>query len=281
MTTPTLSCRATYNQQMRQAIGSKLFFLDKVPVQDLGLIVDYGCADGSLLKALSGVVSSDCILIGIDNDLAQLQAARATFVEGDGFYSSWDFVDPYLRDNSKPSALILSSVLHEVLCETSLEAFWAEVEARGFDYIVLRDMAVPAHYRHEKTPRLWQALIRNSAWGGHHLRDHEQDYGPIAWMDSCVHFLLKYPYTHDWAKEHAEDYLPHAAEELTALLAAGPYVVTSAATTSTRHFQDRVKRDLGFAPSNITTHAEIILEHERVRGSLRSEVDTGGNLRVA
>lgn len=249
-------------------------------MQDLGVIVDYGCADGSLLKALYHLTAPECLLLGIDKDLGQLQAARSTFVDGDGFYSSWDFVDPYLRDASSPTALILSSVIHEVLSETELETFWAEVESRGFGYIVLRDMAVPKAYSYRQTPKLWLKMLDLKGWP-QRVADHEARYGSMLWLDSFVHFLLKYPYADDWARELEEDYLPHAAEDLTLLLTAGPYAATHQAATATQHFADRVKRDLGFAPSNITTHTEVILTHERVRGSLRSELGQGRNSRVA
>lgn len=280
MTSTALSCRASYNNSLRQSLGSKLFFVDKLPMQQLGAVVDYGCADGSLLRALRHVVNPECMLLGIDHDLGQLAAARSTFVDGDGFYSSWDFVDPYLRDSSKPSLLILSSVMHEAIAERGIESFWAEVEARGFDYIVVRDMAVPSAYRYRQTPKLWLKLADHRL-KAERIVEHEMLYGSTVWLDSFVHLLLKYPYESDWKRELEEDYLPHATEELVSLLTAGPYAATHHAATATKHFHERVRRDFGFAPSGITTHAEIILEHERVCGSVRSELDAGGNLRVA
>lgn len=286
MTQPALSCRASYNNSLRQSLGtpgsrgSKLFFVDKLPMQQLGAVVDFGCADGSLLKALRHVVSPECLLLGVDNDLGQLAAARATFVDGDGFYSSWDFVDPYLTDGRRPSLLILSSVLHEVLSTMELETFWAQVEARGFDYIAIRDMAVPTAYRYRQTPKLWLKLA-DQRLRAERIAEHEALYGSTLWLDSFVHLLLKYPYESDWKRELEEDYLPHATEELVTLLTSGPYAATHHAATATKHFKDRVMRDFGFCPSAITTHAEIILQHERVCGSVRSVMDPGGNLRVA
>lgn len=272
-----MHCRRTYNLALRQSLGSKLFFVQHLPVSEFDLVLDYGCADGALLKALSRIVPEDCLLLGIDSDPQQLKAARQLFVEGDGFHTDWEVADGYLGDQAGTgrSLLVLSSVLHEIASTGSIEQFWVEVEARGFDYIAIRDMAVPASYHKLPTPADWLHALAYSEPDMSRIQDHAFRWGDLGSLASFVHFLLKQPYRADWAREHSENYLARSAEELTELLTLGPYRLVHSEPTITPHFKGRVWNELGIDLAGITTHIEIILEHERVRMDARRDSRVG------
>ena len=41
-----------YNNDMAKSLGDKIFFLGYIKEEDIKAIVDFGCADGTLLKAM-------------------------------------------------------------------------------------------------------------------------------------------------------------------------------------------------------------------------------------
>ena len=62
-----------YNDRMRRSMWDKAFFMDKIP--GAALLVDYGCADGSLIRFLHGLFPGLSV-IGFDIDPAMIAEAR-------------------------------------------------------------------------------------------------------------------------------------------------------------------------------------------------------------
>lgn len=254
-----LQCRPSYNQSLAASLGSKLFFVDRIPaMQDVTLWFDFGCGDGALLKALH-TAHPGASFVGYDIDRWQVDTANAENPWGH-FLSSWDYAKGYLSAWTQgPKVAIFSSVLHEVWSNGGdLMALWREVEALGFDYIVVRDMALPRRTYWEPTPERWLEASKRLL-ASHLERDFERTYGPLGVLSHFMHFLLKYPYRADWERELAEDYTRYSQERLIEKLTRGPYSVLHARGTSTRHFRDRVWADLGIF-SDIPTHLELVLE---------------------
>lgn len=263
---PPLHDRARYNKSLASSLGSKLFFVDKVPLSELGLVVDFGCADGSLLKALRHLVSPKCALVGIDRDVAQCEAARCNFKEASGFYTDWASVEPdleFTRLAGMKSMLVLSSVLHEVLSQDpdSLESFVRGVADRHFDIIVFRDMALTRTVADSETPPDWHNAVKANWRYRDTVRTFEQRWGKIGSMRNFVHFLLKYPYldaADSAERELSENYLPATGGEITKAFNDGGYPCLHADTTFTPAFKHRVFEHFGFFPFGVTTHLEAI-----------------------
>ena len=78
-----------YNDRMRRSMWDKAFFMDKVPGAEL--ILDYGCADGSLVRFLSELFPA-MRFIGFDIDPVMIAAANAQRLGATGGAAVWGAV---------------------------------------------------------------------------------------------------------------------------------------------------------------------------------------------
>lgn len=126
-----------YNDRMRKSILDKIFFLDKI---DASVFIDFGCADGSMIRVMSEMYPEN-IYIGYDNnhDMVKLAERNLTDKINCFIFSDWSQLLNYITEiyNSHKKCLILSSVLHEV--ENKSE-FFDFLKLGHFDYLAIRDM---------------------------------------------------------------------------------------------------------------------------------------------
>ena len=138
---PDIENYAVYNDRMRRSMWDKAFFMDKVPGTEL--IVDYGCADGSLIRFLHSLFPA-MPFIRFDIDPAMIGQAQTHQTE-----NAWFFSDPeemlrkidQLGIPPRRIAVNFSSVLHEIFhydCDRSL--ITALIGRIGPRYLVVRDM---------------------------------------------------------------------------------------------------------------------------------------------
>ena len=202
-----ISDYATYNGRMELSMIDKLFFADKVQPD---LVVDFGCADGSLLRHLKEL-KPELDVIGFDTD----PNTGSNFVN---IAHNWGLIEELIKKAKDPS-LILSSVIHEVCHYASradIDDFWNKVFDTGFHYIVIRDMVPsrsvdrPACINDVK--KAYHKFLHTKA-----LTDFEGIWGSIESNRQLLHFLLKYRYlTPNWDREVRENYLPITREDLLA-----------------------------------------------------------------
>lgn len=267
--TPPTS-RTDYNAVLAKSLGSKLFFMDKVPLSEMGVVVDFGCGDASLLRVVANAVPDDCLMIGVDSDRKQLEQARKNYVGIDETFLSMESVRFYLTSNDmgcsphRPSMLVLSSVVHEVLSPGttwSPVVFWGWVASFGFDYIVFRDMYFGAHRVAASDFGLFHRHYKHSPSRRPALEDSFEDrHGSIGVTPTLIHYLLKEPYVDDWERENAEDYWAFDIEPMHAALSPSYHDVHSANTIQS-FFRERVLRVHGFElPPGLTTHLELVLK---------------------
>ena len=188
-----------YTNGMKKALYDKLFFVDKI---NPSMIVDFGCADGTLMRETREYFP-DIPIIGVDND-AQMRES----VKGFEVLSDLSEVEP-----EKGSALILSSVLHELYSYSSFQDivnFWEYADE--FDYIVIRDMAISDNSALTVVPEGEPELLRNLY--PEQAKDFEKIWGSLAVTKNFLHFLLKYKYTENWKRELHEDYLINTSERI-------------------------------------------------------------------
>lgn len=205
---------SVYNEGMRKSLLDKIFFMDKI---DARVIIDYGCADGTLIHFLH-TLFPEYQYIGYDIDEEMLQQARSKFDEDDMvgsilFTSDWEEVKRYSK--SDVSAVLLSSVIHEVYAygtRRDVDVMWDRIFTDDFDYIVIRDM-VPSISMDKKSDINDVKNVMRKADPGH-LRDFEQVWGSIEQNKNLIHYLLKYRYNDNWSREVKENYFPINREEL-------------------------------------------------------------------
>lgn len=123
-----------YNDRMRKSMMDKIFFMDKV---DAEVFIDFGCADGSMIKMLSGLFP-EYTYIGYDNKPEMISLCKRNAPNAI-FYSNWDEVLKCINEAYPTSkkCLILSSVLHEVEDKSD---FFEFLQVKNFDYVAIRDM---------------------------------------------------------------------------------------------------------------------------------------------
>jgi SAM-dependent methyltransferase len=243
-----------YTDAMKKSIIDKIFFVDKI---DTDTIIDYGCADGAMLKFIQDVFT-DYNLYGYDISEDMLELARE---DGKGikFYSKWNTLFDKLPDNMTSPTLVLSSIIHEVYSYGSfndIKTFWNRVFKTGFKYIVLRDMML-SEYSNKESDINDMIKIRNNI-DTNRLHDFEQNWGNISENKNLIHYLLKYRYTENWEREVIENYLPITKEYLLSLIP-NEYEVVFYEHYTLPFLKNRVKEDFGI---NLTdkTHIKIILK---------------------
>lgn len=199
---------AQYNAEMAKSLPEKLFFLDKVKAD---VWVDFGCGDGSVLKALPGWMK-----IGVETDPAQRSACynKGLYAVTEQFHPAWT----HAVTEGRTSAAIFSSVLHEA------PELLNQVFGFGFDYIVIRDMALLNDWRHLE-------------------------------RDLNAAFKLPYWGTPSWEREVGEDYFGISAELV--LQAMPGYRTIYFEHSAVPAIQDRIERDIGVRPE-APTHVKAI-----------------------
>lgn len=195
--------RDVYTNGMKRAMLDKLFWVDKIG--EPTMIVDFGCADGSLMCEVRDYFP-DVPLLGVDNDEVMRDEARDNGLQ---MFKNLEDIN-----TCEGSVLVLSSVLHELYsyCTTGETArFWEK--AREFDTIVIRDMAVNYATKHYSVPQREAEKIRKLY--PEQARDFEESWGYLNMLPNYLHFLLKYRYRENWNREVLENYLPNTMESLT------------------------------------------------------------------
>lgn len=247
-----ISNTSLYNERMAKTITDKLFFMSKI--YDFNQIVDFGCANGSLLKEYYDIAKG-VELIGYDISDKMLTIARKENPCAD-YFNKWD--DIKIRPNS---LLNLSSVIHEVYSyssTTDIRTFWNRVFNSGFKYIVIRDMFVSKQTL-KKTDEEDEKKVRKYA--DYTLKSFEKRHGSIKVLKNFIHYLLKYSYTDNWKRENGEDYLPLFYETLLSVIPHN-YEIVFKENFTLPYLKDKVSKDFG-VHLNEHTHMKLILRKKR------------------
>ena len=183
-------------------------------------VLDVGCADGALTIAMAARHPSTHF-VGIDLDagfIAQAQAhtrqAAIPNVEFRRVYLRQLLAEPVRFDY-----VVFASVLHEFWTygegiSSVLKALADAHELLGPGGMTLvRDMVLEA-YAGRATLRV--AAMRAKALASPHadaLAEFEAHWGPVETLGGLNHYLLKYQYRQNWARELVEHYVPVTSEE--------------------------------------------------------------------
>ena len=249
-----------YNAELKKPIHEKLWFADKV---DADIFVDFGCADGSVMKTLACMSGQMRAYIGYDIDPDQCAAGRVNFPEA-FFTDNWAGIEALLSASPhRRKCLILSSVVHELLSDAAfgLPDWWQRISS-AFDTIVIRDMALSKAASSQQTPDMWLRALAAHAQGdagfGERMKSFETAWGDMAVMKSFMHFMLKYRYAANWTREVAENYVPLSAEDMMGAFTTNGFVLSYSEHAILPWLQQRVYGDFGIRLSE-PTHIKMIL----------------------
>lgn len=247
----------SYNEGMRKSLLDKIFFMDKI---NAGHIVDYGCADGTLIRFLHNLFP-ELYYIGYDIDPVMIQKAQESLETNNVLFTTdWRQVEDFSIVGS--SALILSSVIHEVYSygiKDDVKTFWNNVWNSKWDYIIIRDM-IPSQSIEKQSDIDDVRRIMAKADKGM-LADFERIWGSIRTNKNLMHFLLKYKYTENWSREVKENYFPLTEEELLTIIPDN-YNITYYEHFVLPHLKRTVKADFGVDIKD-AVHLKMILERGR------------------
>lgn len=247
-----------YNGRMSRAMMDKLFFVDKI---DAGLIVDFGSADGTLLRHVRSWLP-DVKLIGYDNDPNMVvTASRSNTDPNTDFIYSWEAVLEHIKNTDVKTAIVLSSIIHEVYHYSEpkeIDTFWKRLWEADFDFIIIRDM-IPSRSIDRQSDvndvaKVWRKFLNTKE-----LRDFENRWGSIENNKNLTHFLLKYQYLEpNWEREVKENYIPLYREDLLSMLPGG-YEIAYHEHFVLPWLRRAVRNDFGIELKD-NTHLKLVLE---------------------
>lgn len=210
---------AIYNERMRKSLYTKLWFIDKYLNWDsIDTIIDFGCADGSMIEALRFFFPTKKIVgIDINEDMRELTKNKT----GCKVYESFEELEKEVALDR--AFLVLSSVIHEVFTYCGDEAVKALVDtAYKCKAVALREMVkLHAYDESDCLARMeTRYKIINGSDAGllSRLNEHESVWGRIdnVGIESANSFrkwLLSMNYIENWNRELHENYLPYTKDE--------------------------------------------------------------------
>ena len=249
----------SYINGMEMGYQDKLFFLDKI---DTDVIVDFGCADGTILSKINKLYPK-IKLIGYDLDEKMLTIARKKNNNNSLLTNKWEAVTEEIKKYKNPT-LVLSSVIHEVYSYSNtfiIKKFWEnQVFGSNFKWICIRDM-IPSskmsRYDIEHFKDDVELVRKNS--NKFYLDSFENIWGSInSNYRTFIHFLLKYKYTDNWDREVNENYVPISIETLYKKIPKS-YKIIYEDNFILSSLQKQVKLDFGIKIDH-TTHTKMIIE---------------------
>lgn len=190
-----------YTSSMEKSLNDKLFWINKISPDDYSTVIDFGCANGILLSAISTILP-DKQLIGIDsNPIMRSMAANSC-----PSARLYDSLEAYCKEHETADAiLILSSVLHEIF------SYWTDYETQHFfqlltdlqfKYICIRDMFFDdfPFFFDDPLPYLNDAEKERR-------KQFESIWGSTFQYVPRLHYLCKYRYANNWERELNECYI--------------------------------------------------------------------------
>lgn len=237
-----------YNDGMRKSMADKLFFTDLIKDDTIDTIVDYGCADGTLLSMVDNWKK-----IGVDMNLDMILRAQelcptAKFILANNL--------PIMDGTHK--ILNLSSVLHEIYSygtKDEVFTFWKNMFTSNYDYIVIRDLITDVEST-ELASDYEVKIIREMF--PNYVASFESIWGSIDYQKNLLHFLLKCRYTENWNREVKENYFNLSVKELLKLIPNG-YEVFYQNTYCLPFVHDSILALTEIDIQN-TTHIQLILK---------------------
>ena len=242
-----------YLYRMQKTMIDKMFFIDKI-FEPIECIVDFGCANGELIKMLQ-YFFDEYRYIGYDLSDKMIAEAKKNVPKA-RFYTDWDSIDA----DFEHSLLNISSVIHEVYSycpDEEIELFWHRVFDSGFRYITIRDMMVSEDTERPASEHDLRCVRSHNGFSTQ-LSDYEGVWGNIRTEKQLIHYLLKYSYTQNWEREVRENYLGLSAERLLKRIPDN-YHITYKEHYTLPYIAWQVKRDFGIELKT-PTHIKLVLE---------------------
>ena len=246
-----------YNKRMDKSFQDKLFFLDKIK-DNLEAIVDFGCADGALIRHLSELTNIE--LVGYDSDYNMIDIAKSKTNKDNCLFNE-DFGE-IIEEEIIPqeSLLNISSVIHEVysyLDSKDIEIFWNMVLDSNFKYISIRDLCASESINRPSNINDYTKLIQKAK--PRFLSDFESVWGSVRENRNLVHYLLKYRFLENWDREVRENYFGLSLERLLSKIPIDKYEIIYFENYILPYTANKIKEDFDIELHD-NTHVKLLLK---------------------
>lgn len=242
----------TYTSRMAKSCEDKLFFMNKI--SDVKNIVDFGCADGTLIREMNKVMPN-VRYIGYDNNPEMIRIAQSKSSSN----SNISFTDTFPSNVcGKSSLLNLSSVIHEIYSycnEDEIYEFWNNVFLSGFEYISIRDLCVSKNINRRTDRADYLKLIEKA--DNKQIKEFQLIWGLLMDNRNFLHFLMKYKYVENWDREVKENYFPITLEELLKKIPSD-YEIVYINTYCLPYTKSMIEKDFGISIKD-NTHVKLLL----------------------
>lgn len=221
-----------YLANMAKSFGDKAWFLKYMP-KDVTMIVDFGGGAGEFAEYCKKQTGSKIRYVVIDNNPTFLSSAKEKGIE---CYESLQDLRKAEGEKLSHALLVLSSVIHEVYSYKDdfyddVGVFWTDIKKCGFRAIAIRDMSISekAFKNIPVDATLWvyknvfhsTSITYKGKTFDEITTSFEDVWGPLCDLDikkinvkQLFHFLIKYRYQENWAREVKENYLPVTQDKL-------------------------------------------------------------------
>ena len=249
---------SVYTNGMSKSYQDKLFFLDKIK-SDITGILDFGCADGTLIRYISNN-TNDIKLVGydIDEEMIELAKSRSSHMFSTNFTECLNCVNP------ENALLNLSSVLHEVYSYSvanDIDLFWENVFNSNFSYIAIRDLCASESINRPSNINDYAKVLQKT--DSEQLADYESIWGSVRDNRNLVHYLLKYRYVENWSREVRENYFPLSLERLLSKIPTEKYEIVYFENYILPFTANKVKEDFDIDLHD-NTHVKLLLKRKEV-----------------
>jgi hypothetical protein len=268
-----ISNYSAYLYGMQMSLQDKLFWTKIIPHDDIDTIIDFGCADGTLLDAIDKEqiqlkdekrIDRLWCLVGIDNNpemLKKMGEKHSCILRAQSFED--------VPSTFKVNALLnLSSVIHEVYSYCSAEeilSFWDNVFNSGFKYITIRDMMISKTVQRKRGYYPYGNSMDDAQLADYcEVRNLGNKGFTELDVKNQLEFLLKYRYIENWDREVREFYFPIYLEQLLNHVAEnGNYYIEYINHYTLPFIKETVKQDFDIDLID-NTHCQLILKKKEI-----------------
>jgi hypothetical protein len=245
---------------MQKSLIDKIWFISHID-DDVYNFVDYGCADGSLMKMLYKI-NPNYNYYGFDICENMLEIANENF-SSCTYHHNWSSLKDDYSKSDHDGILNISSLIHEVYSygnKSSINEFWNNVfNSINFKYISIRDMAINQKAQHiayaEDVAKVYHCADQDM------LNDFEAQWGSIEYLPNLIHWLLKYRYKTNWQREVRENYLPITIEDLYRKINFDKYKMVYQEHYTLPFLKEVVSKDFDIELKE-NTHVKILLQRK-------------------
>lgn len=253
----------SYTSKMRKPIADKCWWLDKIS-DSIDTIIDFGCADASVIEYISDLLPDRFRFFGVENDVFMQQKAREKMGNKKNFYLVSDInAIPIEKINPDRTIIVMNSVIHEIysyLSDDEQCELFSAIKNINAKYIAIRDMHSLDSSNIGSVPDPQEICTRIST------SDHKTAFNeyvrleqhPDSSPDFIAEFLLKYFYKENWEREKQEQYLWDWKSCFLPLFESTGYNLGYAEDFTIQFLVERWKDDFGVA-LNCPTHSKVLL----------------------